>query len=121
MEGGEAGGGPGGLEVEAAGDAVDIEDFTGEVEVLMDFALHGFEVDFIEGDSAAGDEFVFIRAFAGGFEAGVFQGLEEGMEAGFGEFGPAGGVGYLGLLQELGPEALGDGLDGEVSDGFGGV
>lgn len=115
------GGGPGGLEVEAAGDAVDIERFAGEVEVIEEFAFHGFEVDFIEGDAAAGDEFVFIGAFAGGLESGVFEGLEEGVEVVFGEFGPAGGVGDLGLLDELGPEALGDGLDGEVCDGFGGV
>ncbi|MFM1942481.1 MAG: hypothetical protein RI897_1463 [Verrucomicrobiota bacterium] len=64
MVGGEVGGGPGGLEVEATGDAVDIESFAGEVEVIEEFAFHGFEVDFIEGDAAAGDEFVFIGAFA---------------------------------------------------------
>ncbi|MFM1942480.1 MAG: hypothetical protein RI897_1462 [Verrucomicrobiota bacterium] len=43
------------------------------------------------------------------------------MEVVFGEFGPAGVLGDLGFLDELGPEALGDGLDGEVGDGFGGV
>ena len=45
---GEASGGPGGLEVESAGDAVDVEDFTGEEEAGDLFALHRLELDVIE-------------------------------------------------------------------------
>ena len=44
----EVAGGPGVLEIEAAGDAIDIEDFTGEIQSLAEFRLHGFEIHFFE-------------------------------------------------------------------------
>ena len=50
---------PCGLKVEAAGDAVDVEALSGEVEVGHELAFHGLEIDFLEADAAAGDEFVF--------------------------------------------------------------
>ena len=42
---GEVAGGPGGLEVEAAGDAVDVEDFAREVESGLGLAFHCFEIE----------------------------------------------------------------------------
>ncbi len=39
---------PGGLEVEAARDAINIQHFSGEIEARHPAALHGFEVDFAE-------------------------------------------------------------------------
>jgi hypothetical protein len=38
--------GPGGLEIEAAGDSINIEQFAGKVQAGTDAALHGFEVHF---------------------------------------------------------------------------
>lgn len=52
------------MEVEAAGDAVDVKDFACEVEAGAEFAFHGFEIDFFEIDAAAGDEFFFVGRFA---------------------------------------------------------
>tara|TARA_B100000614_G_scaffold17802_1_gene14616 strand:+ start:1130 stop:1321 length:192 start_codon:yes stop_codon:yes gene_type:complete len=49
---------PGGLEVEAAGDAVDVQALSGEVQAVYQLALHGFEIDFLETDAAAGDELI---------------------------------------------------------------
>jgi len=62
-EGGEVGGGPCVLEVESAGDTVDVEEFSDNVEVWAVFTLHGFEVYFFEVYSATGDEFLFEGAF----------------------------------------------------------
>ena len=69
--------GPGGLEVEAAGDAVDVERFAGEEEAGNEAALHGFEIHLGERDAAAGDEFLLVHAFAGD---GEFSGGEERSE-----------------------------------------
>ena len=41
----DAAGGPCGLEVEAAGDAVEVEAFTRKVKVGDSFALHATEID----------------------------------------------------------------------------
>ena len=65
------------MEVEAAGDAVDVEEFAGEVEAGNEFALHGFEIDFAETNAAAGDEFVFVEALAGDGEFGGGEDAEE--------------------------------------------
>lgn len=45
---GQETGSPGSLEIETAGDAVDIEDLAREIEPGHAAALHGFEVDFVE-------------------------------------------------------------------------
>ena len=60
----DAAGGPGGLEVEAAGDAVEVEAFACEVETGDMFALHAAKIDFFEVDAATGDEFIFIGGLA---------------------------------------------------------
>lgn len=56
-------GGPGILKIKTAGDAVDIENFSGKVETRRDFALQGPHVDVIEFDPTTGDELVFVHAF----------------------------------------------------------
>ena len=55
---------PGGLEVEAAGDAVDVEDFACEIEVGHMTAFEGGEVDGLERHPATGDELVLERRTA---------------------------------------------------------
>ena len=84
------------MEVEAARDAVDIEELTGEVEVGAVATLKGRGVDAAEGDAAAGDELV-LEGGAGGDGVGV--GGEEGDEAreGFGGWGQAIGCWVLGI------------------------
>ena len=52
------GSGPGGLEVEATGDAVDVENFAGEEETGHMAALEGGGIDSREGDAATGDKLV---------------------------------------------------------------
>lgn len=73
---GQPAGGPGGLEVEAAGQGVDVEDFPGEEQAGLQAALHGLEVDFFQADSAAGHKFFFEYPFAlnGICPAGEFVG-----------------------------------------------
>ena len=122
---GEVGGGPGGLEVEAAGDAVDVEDFAGEVEAGDEAACHGFEVDVAEVDAATGDELVFVHAFAVDGEGAGTEFLGEAAGEGAREVGPAefGEVGVErgeGGFDEGFPEAGGDVELGVVEEAFAG-
>ena len=50
---------PGRLKIEAAGDAVDIEDLAGKMQAAHLAALHRPEIDVAGMHPAAGDEFVF--------------------------------------------------------------
>jgi len=54
------------------------------------FALHGFELEVIEGDAAAGDEFVFVEAFAVDDEGGFDKFSDEFRTLLFGDGGPGG-------------------------------
>ena len=57
--GGGVGGGPGGLEVETAGDGVYVKDFTGKVKAGEAAGFEGVWVDFFKAYATAGDEFFF--------------------------------------------------------------
>ena len=88
--------GPGGLEVEASGDAVDVEGFASEVESGDDAAFHGFEVNFGQGNASTGDEFLLVRAFSSNGklgaceEGGQFESLWAGQASPFGLWSYAG-------------------------------
>ena len=56
--------GPGILEIEAAGDAVDVEDFAREMQPSAFPTFHGLEVDLGQLYAAAGDELVLEHALA---------------------------------------------------------
>ena len=51
---GESRGREGGVEVEAACGAVDVDEFTREEKAREAFAFHGLRVDFVKGDAADG-------------------------------------------------------------------
>ena len=68
---------PGGLEIESAGDAVDIEALAGEVEPRDDSALHGLEIDLLEINAAAGDEFIRVCGFPEDVVVSVDELLDE--------------------------------------------
>ena len=61
---GEPARGPCCLEIEAARDAVNVQQFASEKKSWTNSALHGLEADFAEANAAAGDEFVLVQAFA---------------------------------------------------------
>ena len=48
--------GPGSLQIEAAGDGIDVEHFSGKEEVRAQLALQGMQVDVAEADAAAGNK-----------------------------------------------------------------
>ena len=48
--------GPGGLQIEAACDGIDVEHFSGKEEVRAHPALQGMQVDVVEADAAAGNK-----------------------------------------------------------------
>lgn len=83
--------GSAGLEVESAGDAVDVHDFASEVEVGADERLEFFAGDFGERDSACSDELVSGSA---GDEID-FSRAGEKVAEGFALFF-GGGAGFLG-------------------------
>ena len=56
---------PGGLEVETAGDAVDVEDFASEIEMWHMTAFEGGEVDGLQRHAATGDKLIFEGRTAG--------------------------------------------------------
>ena len=60
---GSEAGGPGGLEVEAAGNGIYVKDFSCKVKVRMFFGLEGVRVNFLEADSAAGYELFLEFSF----------------------------------------------------------
>lgn len=61
---GEVASGPGCLEIEASGDAVDIQDLAREVESRVSFAFHRLEIEIFQMHPTTGDELIFVRAFA---------------------------------------------------------
>ena len=74
-------------------------------------AFHGFEVEVIEGDSSAGDEFVFVEAFAVDDEGGFYEFFSESRTLVFGDGGPGGFFGDFRGLAHAVPEAFGDAVD----------
>ena len=74
---GDPAGGPGGLEIEAAGQAVYVKKFAGEMEAGANPAFHGFEIHLSQAHAAAGNEFVLVQALAGHREFGADELLDE--------------------------------------------
>lgn len=118
---GDIAGGPGGLEIEPAREPVDVEQFAGGVEAWDEAAFHGAEVDLGEADTAAGDEFILVEAFAEDGEGGAVELLGEGVGLGAGEVGPALVRWEFGRAHEEFPESAGQGGERRVGDVAGGV
>ena len=55
---------PGGLEIEAAGDAVNVQQFAGKKQSGTNTALHGFEIHLVQPDPAAGHELILVQALS---------------------------------------------------------
>lgn len=99
------------MEIEAAGDAIDVEDFTGEVEVWDGLAFHRFKVEIIQRHSAAGDKFFFVETFAGDFKFGCGQFVGEAFRLLPGEVCPGRCFGDPGGFGEALPKSAGDAFD----------
>ena len=81
-------GGPGGLKIEAAGDAVHIEDLAGEVQAGHDPALHRMEVHLAEGHAPASDELLLEGGLAGDRVGVVEQAVDQPVARLFAELRP---------------------------------
>ena len=73
--GGYVGSGPSGLEVETAGDAVDVEALADEIKPGRNATFHGAEVNGRSPDATGGDKFVFVSRLAFRLEAGGLQAI----------------------------------------------
>ena len=82
---------PGVLEIEAAGDAVDVEDFAREVKAWALAAFHRLEVDFRKLHAAAGHELVLEHALAVDLELRGRELASQGLQRGVADVGPRGG------------------------------
>src|SRR2546427_12176751 len=78
---GNPAGGPCRLKIEAAGDAIDIEQFAGEVEPRTDAAFHRLEVHFCQPHTAARDAFIVVQALSRHRVFSANQSLDEPMLA----------------------------------------
>src|SRR6185312_3383493 len=56
--------GPGGLEIEPTGDAVDIQDFSRKKQAGTKSALQSSEINFAQPHATAGDKLVFVGALS---------------------------------------------------------
>ena len=56
--------GPGCLQIEAAGDGINVEHFAGKEEVRAYLALQGMQVDVAEADTAAGNKLLLEGSLA---------------------------------------------------------
>ena len=68
---------PGGLEIEAAGDAVNVQQFTGKVQARANPAFHGLEIHLAQSHSPARHKFVLVQALARDREFRADQLLDE--------------------------------------------
>ena len=59
-------GGPGGLEIEATRDAVQVDALSGEMESGNGSAFHAAEVDGLAADATAGHNLILVGGFADG-------------------------------------------------------
>ena len=98
-------GGPGCLEIEPPSDAVDIKRFACEVELGLEFAFKTLEIDFLQINSAAGDEFFFIHALARYLETTGDTGFCESLKVGVGELRVLRTWGDFSVLDKAFPKA----------------
>src|SRR5207302_8897667 len=77
------------LEIESAGDAVDVEQFAGEVKTGTDAAFHRFEIDLAQAHAAARHKFILVQAFARDAEFGARELRRQRAFGGAGESGPS--------------------------------
>lgn len=72
--------GPGGLEIKAARDAIDIEDLSREVNVGEVFAFKGVGVDSGEVDTTTSDELIFEGGTAGYLVVVVAEDVDQAVQ-----------------------------------------
>ncbi len=73
---------PSGLKVKATGEAIDIKSFPCEIKARNKATFHCFEINFVEGDSSAGNELLLIHAFTGYDKLGMGDDLRD-LKGGF--------------------------------------
>src|SRR2546430_9682606 len=66
-------GGPGRLKIKTAGDAVNVEQLSGKIEIRCDAALNGFEIDLAQSHATASDKFLFVQRLPINLEFGYTQ------------------------------------------------
>ena len=85
------GGGPGGLEIEAASDAVDVENLASKIETGNEAAFKCLGIDAAERNAAAGDKLVLEGCTACYLASVVAQYVDKAVHVLFAQFVPAEG------------------------------
>ncbi len=73
---------PSGLKVKATREAIDIKGFPCKIKARNKATFHCFEINFVEGDSSAGNELLLIHAFPSDEELGASEDLRD-LKGGF--------------------------------------
>ena len=100
--------GPCRLEIEAAGDAVDVQAFAREVEAGDKAAFHGAEVDLLQADAAAGDELLLVGGFPLHGESSIGEFADQGVFLFLWELRPLDFLGNAGCLNKPLPQSARD-------------
>ena len=99
-------GGPSSLEIEASGDAIDIEHLACEIDVRMGFAFEGIRIDGREIDTTAGDKLILEGGSTCNLIAIVAEGINQAVKLFLAEILPT-VLGALakGLIEQISPKA----------------
>lgn len=103
----QPGGAPGVLEVESAGESINIQDFPSKEQPVNQPALHRLEIHLVQADAATGDKFIFEDTLAGDRKFGTGELTGESPQAGFGDVSPVGVFGDARCLKQALPQAFG--------------
>jgi hypothetical protein len=104
------------LEIEPAGDAVDVEQFAAEIKSRREPALHGFEIHFAQTHPAAGDKLLLVKASSHRLQLRAGDLFDETMPGGPRQSGPARRAGNAGGQHQAFPEPRGQRRQGGVDD-----
>ena len=65
--------GPGILEIKPTSNGIDIYDFSSKIKIFVQFAFHGFKIDFFQIDSASGNKFFLKSTFSINLKSAIRQ------------------------------------------------
>ena len=108
--------GPGGLEIEAASDGIDVQDFSGKKETGETFGFQCVWIDFRKADTAAGHEFLLESSPTGDGIGIGSQDLGQTVQAFAAQFGEADIRPQACAFQQDGPKTAGQFLGMNGSD-----
>src|SRR5580765_6547804 len=107
-------GAPGGLEIEASSQAIQVQQLSSKIEAGTDAAFHGLEIHFAQAHAAASNEFIFVEALADHLKFCPAKLMDELMLGGARKSGPPGLSRDPGTQNQLFPKSSRESSIGDV-------